>query len=107
MQADLMASEADDTSPAVTAARAPQLCKRLWSDLHLSVAGSQLGDARIAPPDVDKGCVAPKTDAAPALAAVEHQPEQSRRERPRPGEAKKAATQRQVGGVLLDLGCTS
>eukprot|EP00891_Asterochloris_glomerata_P001728 jgi/Astpho2/1728/Aster-04151 len=100
--ADLMASEADDTSPAVTAARAPQLCKRLWSDLHLSVAGSQLGDARIAPPDVDKGCVAPKTDAAPALAAVEHQPEQSRRERPRPGEAKKAATQRQARRKVLE-----
>ena len=102
--ADPVASEADDVSPAVTRAEAPQLCKRLRSDPNLSVAGSQLGDMHIAAPGEDEGWVAPQTDAAPALAAAEHQPEQSTRERTRPGtaKAKKAAAQRQVGGMLLD-----
>ena len=93
-----MVSEADDTPPIVT--RAPQLCKRLRSDLTLSVARSHLGDMPMATPRGDEGT---QINAAPALAAAEHQSEQSRHERTRPGtaKAKKAAVQRQVGGVHI------
>ena len=100
MHADPVVSQADDTSPVVTRARAPQLCKRLRSDLNLTVAGKQLGDLQIAAPGDDEGWVAPQADAALAPADVQHHLEQSRRERTRPGtaKAKKAAAQRQVGG---------
>ena len=105
VHADPVVSAADDLSLIVTGARAPQLCKGLHSDLNLSVAGSQM---HIAAPGEDKGWVAPQTDAAPARATSEHLPEQSRRGRDRPGtaKAKKAAAQRQVGGVLLHRRCT-